>query len=525
MNEKDELKLLDDIAEILAVQNEQKINAQNQMEKNRTITEELVSDFDSFLAMQETIIESVENNSVADSLISDIDAILKTESVFSKDELKQLDTVDVGDSWEKFADNNRCFAEEHGIDISNPYFSMFSNSELAYFNREMIEKFEICELDKMDYAFASACGLITGLIDVCLVGTIDMNASDSFLQSKVDGFYDKVVTNYARKEKIASLKEHQKAALKAHPENRNEINNKFKKLIDEAGDMDKKQSISFLEKNHNVAYDMAQFPKGSVESELFKGFNPSNHHLYSVAHNPGLVGLITGIIDQITETVTLIVPETGEVLHLPAVNKQKELGKNLPEKIINAIINWYGHVMSDIAGSKTSKGRGAGLPVPGWEALQKLHYGKFSINDKNLDFAELTTWMYTNGYDVRAFNAQLIPVLINETLVRVYWFIKQHFYFGKSVKESLPIANNRELSRMLLIATASFSAIDVVHASIKSKGGTDLGTLIMTINIPELIDLGFRCFQNIRNEFAHRKAVEKKIDEDIKEEWNRLLLT
>ena len=72
-----------------------------------------------------------------------------------------------------------------------------------------------------------------------------------------------------------------------------------------------------------------------------------------------------------------------------------------------------------------------------------------------------------NGYDTRAFVAELIPVIIFETLIRCYWFYKQKFYYGKSFKESLPIANSRELSRLLLVGNATFTSIDTTHATIK----------------------------------------------------------
>ena len=65
--------------------------------------------------------------------------------------------------------------------------------------------------------------------------------------------------------------------------------------------------------------------------------------------------------------------------------------------------------------------------------------------------------MFQNGYDTRAFVAELIPVIIFETLIRCYWFYKQKFYYGKSFKESLPIANSRELSRLLLVGNATFT--------------------------------------------------------------------
>ena len=73
--------------------------------------------------------------------------------------------------------------------------------------------------------------------------------------------------------------------------------------------------------------------------------------------------------------------------------------------------------------------------------------------------------MFQNGYDTRAFVAELIPVIIFETLIRCYWFYKQKYY-GKSFKESLPIANSRELSRLLLVGNATLLQL-ILHATIK----------------------------------------------------------
>ena len=88
--------------------------------------------------------------------------------------------------------------------------------------------------------------------------------------------------------------------------------------------------------------------------------------------------------------------------------------------------------------------------------MQKLNFGKVKLsNNKELSIGQLTDWMFQNGYDTRAFVAELIPVIIFETLIRCYWFYKQKFYYGKSFKESLPIANSRELSRLLLVGNAT----------------------------------------------------------------------
>ena len=109
-----------------------------------------------------------------------------------------------------------------------------------------------------------------------------------------------------------------------------------------------------------------------------------------------------------------------------------------------------------------------GKAAPFWSYLQKLNFGKVKLsNNKELSIGQLTDWMFQNGYDTRAFVAELIPVIIFETLIRCYWFYKQKFYYGKSFKESLPIANSRELSRLLLVGNATFTSIDTTHATIK----------------------------------------------------------
>lgn len=152
---------------------------------------------------------------------------------------------------------------------------------------------------------------------------------------------------------------------------------------------------------------------------------------------------------------------------------------------------------------------------------------KLANSEKPISYGKLTDWMFQNGYDFRAFTTELIPVIIFETLVRTYWFYKQFLYYGKSFKESLPIASSRELARLLLISSSTFSSIDTSHALVKSliKGGgnINLNTFVMTVNKPGLIDLGFRSYQNVRLELEHRKTVERILDEDIVLEYNRIM--
>lgn len=248
--------------------------------------------------------------------------------------------------------------------------------------------------------------------------------------------------------------------------------------------------------------------------------------LNPVAHDPGPKGLLFGIIDQL-DGKSSFADSAGRVVRVTTGNLNKELTGNLLQKIIQAAHNWFFHCLSDVAGSSSSKGRGSGLPVPGWSELLRVQFGNFDLNDnqKGKNISEISEWMFKNGYDLRAFTAQAIPVIIYEVLLRCYWFCKQHLYYGKSLKESIPIAKSRELARLLLISAGSFSTIDVVHATIKAQPGspTFLATFLMTVNIPGMLDLGFRSFQNIRNEVRHRKQIHNILDQDIKAEFDRIM--
>jgi len=100
---------------------------------------------------------------------------------------------------------------------------------------------------------------------------------------------------------------------------------------------------------------------------------------------------------------------------------------NVPSKIFCGIANCIGHLISDVSGSSSSKGRGMGIPSPilAWsndiivirEIIEKKQ--KIPISEFAKSFAELAVKMFEKGYDVRFQTAQAIPVFINEMVVRL----------------------------------------------------------------------------------------------------------
>ena len=515
-----EFKKLNDIASILLVQDNIKVKTIENMDTLSNNISSVSTKVNESIEAQNKILEAINNIDLSDlNSLENLTKSFQDYEINSKPiEINKLENINytsnINESFEDILNSSHSYAYNNDISLENPIFNMMSNMELTYFSKDITEKYNLKDLDKDDIAFSAAAGVIAGFIDTFLVGTIK-SKDTSGLQKFVDEKFDNIVCKYAKSERIAQYEKHLNNAKSE--EGKKRILEKINDI--KSRDLTKKESISILESLHHVSYDATRSQQ--ITDGTIKGLHPNNHHLLSLAHSPSLIGLLVGVMDQLTEKTTFIGTD-GIINRVKTTNKNEILGSSMWEKIINAITNWFGHLLSDIAGSEgsASKGnRGTGLPVPGWWILQKFQFGKININGNEKTIAEVSEWMFKNGYDVRAFTAQSIPIVIYEILVRLYWFYKQYFYYGKDFKSCLPVANekNPDLSRMLLIAAGSFSTIDLSHATIKSKGFSDMGTFLLTINYPGLLDLGYRGYQNIKNNLKQRKRVTSIIEQNISE--------
>ncbi|WP_087742456.1 hypothetical protein [Levilactobacillus zymae] len=96
-----------------------------------------------------------------------------------------------------------------------------------------------------------------------------------------------------------------------------------------------------------------------------------------------------------------------------------------------------------------------------------------------------------------------------------------HFYYGKSWKESIPIANQIDLQKILLVATATFETTDVADAILRN--GFDV-TALLRINFVGILDLGFKSLQVLRSTVVKSKKIDK-LDKDLQDEWDRVYQT
>lgn len=311
------------------------------------------------------------------------------------------------------------------------------------------------ECDKYDYILAAGSGALCGLIDIFLVG----KPGESPLGEITDKWFANRTVDFA-------------------------------KFCGFSGDDSSLSSvIGYLEKKFKIPYD--QSVGGGILRELIN-LTPSNHHFKSLGHNPTLLGLFFSILNQFNNTSDFV--SDGRHISLKNSDSQFELqGHNILSKIFCGIANWIGHLISDVSGSSSSKGRGTGIPSPilAWsnDVIVIKQKQNIPVSEFDKSVGELAVKMFEKGYDVRFQTAQAIPVFINEMVVRLLYSIRRlikYFITVPKEEKSLPLLwkscepfSNSTVKRMLTVAHGTFCLIDIGDASIKAMTA-GLGTFNIT---------------------------------------------
>lgn len=371
-------------------------------------------------------------------------------------------------------DNDSLFLD---LNIDNDNFTFASSvssalsdaeAELQSLDNRLSETLETIknltpECDKTDYALSASSGALCGIIDIFLVG----KPGESPIGKVTDSWFENRTKDFA---KLCCP-------------------NKDNSTISSA--------IKNLEDKFKIPYD--QRGAGDAASEIFD-LNPKNHHFKSLAHNPSLCGLFFSILDQFTNTSHFV--SDGELISLQDADESFELhGSNIPSKLFCAFANWIGHLISDMSGSSSSKGRGMGIPSPLWSWTNDVIAIKRKLNIPVSQFdksaSELALKIYKEGYDVRFQTAQAIPVFINEMVVRLIYTIRRLIkYFSYTLKENRSFSlmwkscepfSNATVKRMLTVAHGTFCLIDIGDATIRgfaTGGGCfNVAEFVMRLNI------------------------------------------
>ncbi len=298
------------------------------------------------------------------------------------------------------------------------------------------------DCDKYDYILSASSGALCGIIDVFLVG----KPGESPLGEITDGWFADRTVDFA---KFCGYKGDKSATSSA---------------------------VRYLEKKFKVPYDQ------SVGGKTFRdliNLTPKNHHFKSLGHNPTLLGLFFSILNQFNNTSDFV--SSGELISLTNSDGEFELrGNNAVSKLFCGIANWVGHLISDVSGSSSSKGRGMGIPSPIWAWSNDVVAIKRTLKipatefDKSVN--ELALTLFEKGYDARFQTAQVIPVFINEMVVRLIYSlrrsIKYYMTFPQNERnfdllwKSCEPFSNATVKRMLTVSHGTFCLIDVSDATI-----------------------------------------------------------
>lgn len=303
--------------------------------------------------------------------------------------------------------------------------------------------------DQHDYLSAIASGVLGGIVDIFLVGI----PGEGKLGVWTDDLTKNAVVSFA--EKLGFDREN-----KINPE---------------------KSAFQYLEKKFSVPYDQI-FSRQT--NNLVSKLTPSNHHMRSLGHSPDILGLFFSILNQFTYTSSFVSDgklitvrsDKEEIININGKNQRVHWeiqGHDLKTKIFCGISNWFGHLMSDVAGSSLTfksngKTRGRGLPVPFYSMFQFAEFGAINTDKGAMSFAEIAIKVYESGYDLRHGLAMSIPVSITELSIRLLWTIRRYFQFGWTLQKSLPNTENDGFRVLLLLGHGSLSLIDGIDAAVRS---------------------------------------------------------
>ncbi len=363
-----------------------------------------------------------------------------------------------------------------------------SSEELAKLQEQLnlldnqLERY-INQADRLDYAVAVASGILCGIVDSFFIGKLTITKADiSLSHEQVNHF----IEEYAEKRGFESK-------------------NPKPKL---------KSKIAFLEDKFKVAQD-------NVWKGQDIGVGAKNHHLADLAHHPTPLGLVSAILVQFLR-IGVFVNKDGEwhiervdtagkdlaKIWIPAVvtgvtdwliamaEEHQSEGENLPEyvrklikllanaplaiEVLKCADNWFGHLVSDMGGSKQTAGAGMGIPgiflsllyeISSMPGLNQTGMPKY-INDlyvkEKLNLRRELPLM-------KNLSKQSIPVLLNEILVRSFYFARhlaeecrEHTSLREVDWKRVCPVGNRTVERMTTIANLTFTAADTADAALRS---------------------------------------------------------
>lgn len=315
----------------------------------------------------------------------------------------------------------------------------------------------INKADKIDYLLAIASGTIAAAVDIFYTGEFSLEEAERWGKDKTNDFVKFVA-------KINGYK----------------------------GD-NLSNAIKFMEKKYPLAADK--------NTPTFGG--GLQHHLRDFTHHYSIGGLMCSLFTQFTKKI--VGTDINGNLIIENVKDVSLIGKNTAEKILYGTVYWFFHMVSDMAGSNATAGNGTGIPGPIGSLIKELSVLPL-FRDKKINDTDFHKWVSKlfNGtllgkrdesgkiikpikFDLRAeigilheIGKQGVPVLINEVVVRSFYFIRRlsnelkreeikslNDFKKTNVEKILPF-DNRTIKRMVTVSAGTLVALDTADAAVRA---------------------------------------------------------
>lgn len=352
--------------------------------------------------------------------------------------------------------------------------------------------------DRVDYAVAAASGVVAGLVDSLFVGELSLDRAGEWGSKTVE----RLVVGIACAEgyKGDSLKE----------------------------------AIRNLEKVHPLAAD------GNTPD--FGGGR--QHHLRDFAHHFGIGGLAASIFTQFTG-LSIGTDTAGRlvVVRIPE-DHRRYLGRDVPEKLVFGTVEWFFHMVSDMAGSSGNAGAGTGIPGPLLSFMKELSVLPF-FRDSGTDGMGFRLWLSKmfNGtflaehdadgriikgterrFDLRMeigvlgeIGRQSMPVVINQCVTRAFYFCRRLSReidalgiggvgdLGRIAPEDVLPWGTPAMRRMLIVSSGVFVGVDIADAAVHAMAGEDKARVfLLRVNYVGIATFVVSCVVDAKAVMAER---------------------
>lgn len=455
------------------------------------------------------------------------------EQLFLKE---KIDDFEVEFSTIQIEDEKSCRNEITEIDQLIDSFS----DKIAGLNTEIDRLTN--HADGFDYTIAVASGVLSGLVDSFFVGEIKWDEE----LKKTYEIFNKAVVKAAGQDPEA-----------------------YSQMSEEEKQEYLEKAIRKLEK--------FKLPSDNVwnQSEGNSSSSAMLHHIDDLCHHPTPLGFLACLVSVLFKTAIIVdthgrwhfhlaKTETKDtvllwgviaatallrwIVYLAEKKYTEKQYEEMPKPIrvllralayapatsaaLVVLYKWAGHLCSDIVGSSGSAGNGMGIPGLLLSALKELaSLPPFSLIP---GLHETLDGWFSNGFDARAeatllriAGKQMLPILLNEVLVRGFYFVsrltaeaKQHGEdWEKYHWDKVLPWNKRTIVRMLTIASGTFVAVDVADSAIRTAisgeycdAATFLAKMALRVNFVGIGRFSIAIYSDTKMGIQRSRRIAERID-------------